>query len=245
MIDCRPNNLDPAIKRSKIHNVATVLIRFVAILFSFTWAYADCRKSRLGRSQRRAFLRRMNFTYLGVAALVTLGLFIRSRNELSVLQQRDWYSWPLLFLWFQFSRCNEIFYAFYRDAIDRLNPALERGSSLTWSERVGLALNSYLELILNFAIMYALLPTDQWHRKPSHFSDLLSYSATTITTSGGGNLAAKDWPLQLLTSYEIFCGLILLVVCFAIYAGRGVEEVARQDLQRQSDLAASATGGHA
>lgn len=61
-------------------------------------------------------------------------------------------------------------------------------------------------------------------QRPSSFIDLLTYSALTITTSGGGGFVAKHWLPQLMTVYEVMCGLILLVVSFTIYTGRGLSK---------------------
>ncbi len=86
-----------------------------------------------------------------------------------------------------------------------------------------LALNSYAELILNFALIYSLIPSIWWRDpKPSTFTDVISYSAATITTSGGLGFNPQHVWLQLLSAYEVFCGLILLVVCFTIYTSRAL-----------------------
>ena len=50
-------------------------------------------------------------------------------------------------------------------------------------------------------------------------TDSLWYSASTITTSGGGGYYPNHWVGQLLSFYEVACGVILLVVCFTIYTG--------------------------
>ena len=97
-------------------------------------------------------------------------------------------------------------------------------SDLTWPLRLQLALRSYVELVLDFALLYALFPGGSWKPEagPALFTELISYSATTITTSGAGTLVAVDPALQLLSVYEIFCGVILLVVSFTIYTSRGL-----------------------
>jgi hypothetical protein len=71
-----------------------------------------------------------------------------------------------------------------------------------------------------------MLPAAMWQDgyRIHRFTDVLSYSATTITTSGGGGFAASHWLLQALTAYEIACGLLLLVVCFTIYVGHALAE---------------------
>ena len=85
------------------------------------------------------------------------------------------------------------------------------------------ALTSYLEMILNFSMLLALVRADAWHDEsgngPKSVTDILFYSASTITTSGGGGFVPNGIIPQVLTVFEIACGLILLVVCFAVYAG--------------------------
>lgn len=120
-----------------------------------------------------------------------------------------------------------MFLAFYLDAFDKLRSNRRPSSALAWPTRVRLALNSYAELILNFAVLYAMLPASWWMdgaQRPTSFTDLMTYSGLTITTSGGGGFVAKHWVLQLMTVYEVMCGLILLVVSFTIYTGRALSK---------------------
>lgn len=167
-----------------------------------------------------------NWRYLAISvvtvAIVALAMFLSGRD---LSDGPATLLWPLRLLWgwFLWSRATEVFAAFYTDAFDKLSP-VKPHSTLTWSQRVRLALNSYAELVLNFALGYALLPMDAWQgcTKPANMADLIFYSASTITTSGGGGFTPHSLTLKFLTIYEIVCGLILLVVCFAIYAGRAL-----------------------
>jgi voltage-gated potassium channel len=204
-------------------------MKFSTILravLSPTFAFADCQKRKRNRAGRAQFIRRMNCRYLTagvVLALATLGLTWRGTgNPL----WGTWWSLGLaLVCWYLVSRCNEVFLAFYLDAFDKLRTSRRPSSALAWPTRVRLALNSYAELILNFAVLYEMLPADWWQcgaQRPASFTDLLTYSALTITTSGGGGFVAKHWLPQLMTVYEVMCGLILLVVSFTIYTGRGL-----------------------
>lgn len=166
----------------------------------------------------------MNCRYLITGVALAIGAFCITGNRTGHL---PWtWKWSLLLgptAYYLISRCNEVFYAFYRDAFEKLDKRSTPSSTLEWSTRVRLALNSYAELILNFAVLYAMIPASMWQcgsQRPTSFTDLLSYSALTITTSGGGGFAAKYWLPQFLTVYEVLCGLILLVVSFTIYTGR-------------------------
>ena len=182
----------------------------------------------------------MNGRYLRVAIALIVGFFSVSWNSLSEIQTNA-RSWPtsvivvqvikLLLSAYLISRCTEVLCAFYKDASDKLRPATPSKSLLGWGERVQLALRSYLELILNFALLYAMLPASMWEEgyRPGLLTDALSYSATTITTSGGGGFVASHWFLQALTAYEIACGLILLVVSFTVYVGHGLAAVQASD----------------
>ena len=211
-------------------SAATLLLT----LFSPTFAFAARHKRELDRAGRARFIRWMNGTYLGIGVALAVSTFIVGSSDASGPDWSRW--WPVLLplVWYLASRCNEVFLAFYFDAFDKLRVNQRPSSALAWSMRVRLALNSYGELILDFAVLYAVLPIDMWQvdpQRPHTFTDLLTYSALTITTSGGGGFVAKHWVPQLMTVYEVMCGLILLVVSFTIYIGRGLAErpAARQN----------------
>jgi hypothetical protein len=122
------------------------------------------------------------------------------------------------------SRFFEVLSAFHRDSLEKITKANASKSSLSWVWRVRLALTSYLELIVDFALIYALLPASNWVSNdtphPTAVTDLLWYSANAITTSGGGGYIPLGLPLKVLSLCEILCGVVLLVVCFTIYASR-------------------------
>lgn len=210
-------SLDKAVKAS------TILLATL----SPTFALADHQKRGLKRAGRAKFIRRRNCTYLIIGTVLAIATFALTWRGTGDAQWER--CWPVLvpLAWYLQGRCNEVFLAFYLDAFDKLRANQRPSSALAWPTRVRLALNSYAELILNFSVLYALLPADMWQRgtqRPSSFTDLLTYSALTITTSGGGGFVAKHWLPQLMTVYEVMCGLILLVVSFTIYTGRGLSK---------------------
>lgn len=213
----------------------------LGLLFSIvspTWGVAWLLKRGRRRHARAAIICWLNHLYLSLS-VVAVCVTLHVGNDLPGERPHWWSSVSFdLWGWFLLSRCTEVFYAFYRDAFDKLG-SVPPSSRLTPALRVRLALNSYAELILNFALLYRLLPSSVWadSGKPGSFSDLLFYSASTITTSGSGRLVIAKWPLQLLTVYEILCGLILLVVCFAIYAGGALGKPLRR-LRPQGSRAA-------
>lgn len=137
------------------------------------------------------------------------------------------------------SRCSEILYAFLIDAYDKISASdklsdsalpsakawwhLEIGDEpIQMHHRMVLALRSYIELILNFSVLYFLLPIEQWKelKDPLTVIDTLYFSGVTITTLGYGDITPTGWFPKFLSVYEVFCGFTLLVVCFAVYLSK-------------------------
>ncbi|MEZ9156985.1 ion channel [Vibrio lentus] len=172
---------------------------------------------------------------------------------------------------FLLSRCFEIFYAFLRDALDKISdrdskerseyprtaqlvnwfldtkllskfkesitlvfsfpskvkskllsicPGAESvdGSKLKNHDRLVLSFRSYFELIINFAIIYSLLPKDFWKGGDSlNILEAMYFSGVTITTLGYGDVSPENWFSQFLSVFEVLCGFSLIVVCLAIY----------------------------
>lgn len=198
----------------------SILGRVVLTLLSPTWAVADFLKRRRDRPGRTRTIVRLNRSYLIFAIGSFVTAVLSTGNGISVLQQDQPRILPLLWAWFLWSRATEVFWAFYRDAFDKLEADRRAESDLTPSKRVGLSLASYGEIVLNFSLIYCLLPASVWKDPaPASVTDALWYSASTITTSGGGGFYPDHWVGQFLSFYEVACGVILLVVCFAIYTG--------------------------
>ena len=97
-------------------------------------------------------------------------------------------------------------------------------SSLEFNERLKLALKSYFELIINFSILFSLMPCSFWEtgKAATDIINALYYSAATITTLSDGTVAPTFWITKLLAIYEIFCGFSLLIVCFTVYTSRAI-----------------------
>ena len=183
-----------------------------------TWALAAIAKPR-DRACRSIVIVGLNLGYLAVA-ICTIVALIASRTDARLLHISGW-SIACAWAYFLWLRCIEVLIAFHRDALDRLK-GKRTGSDLTGRWRVSLALNSYLELVIDYALLYVLLPADTWKDAPATFTDALWISASTITTSGSAGFTPLRWPPQLLSTLEIFGGVILLVVCFTLYSGGGV-----------------------
>lgn len=201
-------------------------------LLSPTSALADFTKRRCDRTKT---IRTLNSVYLAISVLAATFIVIAQYLDSEIVRSGLYKSLPLpaVIIWFAFlmSRNNEIFLAFLKDAFDKMSSGeakMPQGdeyksqpSKLMPKDRIVLSLKSYLELVLNFSIIYALIEKSLWNSGlPLSMTDFIYYSGVTITTTGYGDITPKHWLPQFLSVYEVFCGVILLVVCFAIYAGR-------------------------
>lgn len=185
---------------------------------------------------KRKIIRRLNWIYF-VFSLISIFFLCL----VSWVNQSNVYSTVLGWLWIGFllSRCSEILYAFLIDAYDKVAISktethskpdenkkwheIELGSSkIKMHHRLVLALRSYLELIINFAIVYSITPKTYWDdcSSPDGIADSLYFSAVTITTLGYGDITPKSGFTEFLSVFEVFCGFTLIVVCFAIYLSR-------------------------
>ena len=131
--------------------------------------------------------------------------------------------WSLRFyLWvLPSSRCIEMSIAFVRDALDQFDN-IEPTSTLKFRERVRMLFFSYGEVINNFAIIYFLLPKNYFNCEFSSILEALYFSGVTIATIGYGDIHPTYGASQLLVVYEVFCGLALLLVAFAVYTSQGL-----------------------
>ncbi|OCH38437.1 potassium channel family protein [Vibrio cyclitrophicus] len=93
-----------------------------------------------------------------------------------------------------------------------------KGEKLTNYDRLVLSFRSYFELILNFAIMFSLLPASYWNvGKSLDIIKATYFSGVTITTLGYGDVYPTQWFSQFLSVFEVLCGFTLIVICLAIY----------------------------
>ncbi len=201
----------------------------ITFLLSPTYFYADYRKNKVekasGKTARTKLIKKYNKRYLLASMILAFGLGTTYQwNEYPE-------EYPVIYslvigsiIWlFPFSRSNEIFYAFIKDALDKVSHK-ESHSELKFSDRIRLALNSYLELVVNFGIIFYLLPCEWFNTQLESMIDALYFSGVTITTLGYGDYSSVHFVPQFLVVYEVFCGFILLIVSFAIYSGRGLNE---------------------
>lgn len=147
---------------------------------------------------------------------------------------------------YAFSRTVEVFWAFLRDAVHQTKYGnTGTKSSLEPWERIQLALKSYVGLMLDFGILFYFFSKRMlsalilhfgdnagwartvagWFSGPDtrHILEAVYYSGITITTTGYGDFAPTGIIPRFLALYALSVGIVLLVVCFALYAGRVVD----------------------
>jgi len=180
---------------------------------------------------RKRFIQRWNYRFLIGSATVCIGVqllefFSISSVNLFLVPTLKVFSisviLPLsllcLLLWIPFSRSNEIFYAFFFDGLDRIRGFPPR-IPLDAADRVVLAARSYVETMLNFALIYYLLFRIEFERGFSDMADAVFFSGVTIVTLGYGDITPRASMPQLLAIYEVFIGITLVVVAFSAYVG--------------------------
>ena len=220
-----PPNITPA-KRNIVLRFKKFAIYALEFTCSPTYFFADYKKSKHMSNQLKlgALIKKFNTIYLIIASSIAFLLCLYPPTEI----YKNGLGGAFIFLSFfiiwayPLSRANEIIYAFCRDEIEKLNGEPSR-SDLKYGERIKLSLKSYIELIINFASIYMLLPPQYFACKITSYSDALYFSGVTITTLGYGDISPTHAISQFLSIYEVLCGFALIVVSFAVYTGRGIE----------------------
>lgn len=131
------------------------------------------------------------------------------------------------------SRCNEIFFAFIKDVFDKLSTIRRKKNGLEYFERIQLALTSFVELIINYAILYYVIEVHGYlffgdtvfFNKPlGDFFNAIYFSVVTIVSIGYGDFAPTHPLTKCLIMYEIMNGMLLLVVSFTVYVSLTLKE---------------------
>lgn len=130
---------------------------------------------------------------------------------------------------YAFSRVNEIYIAFVKDATSHLRNE-EHSSSLKYHERIPLAMKSYIELIVLYGVIsfalhffYEVMNCGCGSGACSlNIWQAIYYSGVTITTLGYGEITPNSISTQLMAIYEVINGFSLIVVSFAVYVSRSI-----------------------
>lgn len=199
---------------------------FLLFLLSLTLMMADFRKYRAGddKDRKASIIKRDNIKRLIVSIGCVLILWIADNFDL-LMRFPTIATISLAFLgYYSISRCNEVFYAFIKDATGHLKPGYP-GSGLKYYERIHLAMISYLELILDFGILFFVLSFifNVFHCNIC-ILQAIYFSGVTITTLGYGDISPHAIGAQLLSVYEVITGFSLIIVSFTVYVSRSVSE---------------------
>ncbi|MEG1147705.1 MAG: ion channel [Niameybacter sp.] len=194
------------------------------------WVSDTYKKSATSSANRGIRVKRLNKIYFGIALSI----------------------WGILFLWGQvagnmpplkvvlifiplwaLSRVNEIFMAFIKDVFDKLDPSRRSKNGLEYFDRIGLALRSFMELTIQYAILYFILDTYylQYGFHGGLFNQpiespftALYVSLITIASVGYGDYVPVHPLARGLVMYEIITGFLLLAVSFTVYVSLDLDE---------------------
>lgn len=196
----------------------TILSQIILLLLSPTRLLIDRLKDRSADAHRKALLLlKWNQGFFWYDVLVALVLGVVS-SPLSSYVLPSALGWAVFVM--ACSRCNEIACALLHD-VGRELDFLESSTALTTGQRIKMAMYSYVGLFVNFGVIFYLLPklfSDAFFAPAlDNFVDALYFSGVTITTLGYGDIKPDHVVTKLLVLYELFSGLLLVVVALSIY----------------------------
>jgi len=210
-------------------NISSLFFIYLLPLIAPTYLIGEqkkCIKDKKNEEHRKNIIKNLNTLYLSLTFLITLIFFIWPHwSKNAHFGVRFIYS---LFLYYLFSRIIEIFFAFLTDSIDKMkNKPLEQ-KGLTYSERYMLALRSYLELILDYGIIFYIINTElgrhifafdqnPFRSEMTNIFESLYFSANNMTLLGYGDIYPTHLITQFLAVFQVITGAFLLIVTFTIY----------------------------
>lgn len=202
---------------------------FLFWILSPTYKIAERSKKLLlaeeeGKSKITQAIKKYNRRYLWITLGLALlaGLFFDQQLYAHQTYKYINYTICAFFGWsIFFSRAFEIFKAFLDDAIEKLNQT-PSSSDLGYGDRLRLAFNSYIELLVGFGVLYYILPSFLFKsaEKSFQFANVIEsiyFSGVTMATVGYGDISPAHWLTQCLVVFQVFCGLTLALVSFTVY----------------------------
>lgn len=233
-------------KAKVLDNIGMLFLKII----SPTFLFASEMKKRRNAEEKAKFITTINTVYLvmTISLIIAIGL-LNSFTKFNWFNVRDikeellklqsgvilFKVFGLLIFYYAFSRVNEVFIAFLNDAYSKIDSKKKSQSTLSYSTRIKLALKSYLELILDYGLIYYVISRfkvsidthpiggDKFVNSIKTIIDAIYFSGVTITTTGYGDILIDSW-FKLFSVYEVLNGMLLLVVAFTVYISKASGE---------------------
>lgn len=175
------------------------------------------------KKERGTHVKILNKLYFSIAIILVIGVGIFPLVQLPISILRGVVAFIGIYC---LSRCNEVFMAFVKDVFDKLNSIKRDKNGLEYYERIQLALRSYVELVINYSVLYYLIDTyggiiglksPFFNQAIQNIGDALYFSVITIASIGYGDFYPVHPLTRALVMYEVVNGTLLLVVSFTVY----------------------------
>ncbi|WP_164091436.1 two pore domain potassium channel family protein [Poseidonibacter lekithochrous] len=238
---CNIDNIDVIKTDNKKINILHIIICFLSPTFYFARQQSQSIENKYSKKvkeyKKATAKKSYNLIYFLISFTVIILLLFSDSQLFNVYITITHSQLDLLckylfipFTIYLFSRSIEIFYAFGKDAFDRLNKS-RPNTALKFHERIKLALRSYIELIINYALLYYFITVVFFIYELKlpfinliHVFDSLYYSSLIVTTIGFDVIKPIHEITKFLTFFEVLNGMILVVVSFTIYVSRSIED---------------------
>lgn len=203
---------------------------FLFWILSPTYKLAERNKAKLfseedGKSRLTQGIKKYNKRYLWITLVLAAAAGLVFDQKLYAHEHYKYVNYAICFFFgwlIFFSRAFEIFKAFLDDAVEKLNQTAS-SSDLGYGDRLRLAFNSYMELLIGFGVLYYILPSCLFKGgsdTPFQFTDIVQaiyFSGVTMATVAYGDISPAHWLTQSLVVFQVFCGLTLALVSFTVY----------------------------
>jgi hypothetical protein len=188
--------------------------RCILAVFSPTRAVIDyLKRGKQGASKRKLITYWNNIFLGGLLVFIAAAYLFHVRPRLNV------FTWLLIWI-FPVGRVNELWHAFWRDSFDQIMDTSSTETLDSLVHRLRNLIRSYLEVTINFGVLYFYLPSHMF-RNPFHgIAEALYFSAVTITTLGYGDNAPSTGFSQFWCVYELGVGFTLIILTFGLYIAK-------------------------